>query len=163
MKTACYETFTGPGRICIARWHPRGTPKGFRCFKALAPGDWFKKVERKEFLARYAEEILGVLDPQQTYDKLVELADGTEPVLLCWEYPPFGPAATGHFCHRVLVAKWFKRTLGIVVPEVSWPELVKAEQEMAAALGQVREAEARLGLPPMSMKELRARARRLAL
>ncbi|EDP8947924.1 hypothetical protein IDN71_003483 [Salmonella enterica] len=33
-----------------------------------------------------------------------------EPVLLCWEKP-------GEFCHRQLVARWFRRELGIAVEE----------------------------------------------
>lgn len=116
-----------------ARWHPRGTPKAFGCFKALAPGDWFKSLANKEYSTRHNNEVLGDLDPQETYDKLVELAAGAEPVLLCWEYPPF----PGHrCCHRQLVAAWFQRTLGIVVPEISWPELVTAETESEVALAE---------------------------
>ncbi|EDW8799046.1 TPA: hypothetical protein G8N45_002632 [Salmonella enterica] len=33
-----------------------------------------------------------------------------EPVLMCWEKP-------GEFCHRQLVARWFRRELGISVEE----------------------------------------------
>lgn len=40
----------------------------------------------------------------------MHLLAGCEPVLLCWEPP-------GESCHRQLVARWFRKELGIAVEE----------------------------------------------
>lgn len=115
IRTASFFTYKGPGRISIARYAPRGTPAGFRAFKALAPGDWFNKVTWDEYVPRYNAEILGRLEPKETLAKLQELAgEGNIPTLLCWEKPPIVP---GNECHRRLVADWFQQRLGIDVPE----------------------------------------------
>ncbi|MBW7996799.1 MAG: DUF488 domain-containing protein [Candidatus Glassbacteria bacterium] len=42
------------------------------------------------------------------------MAGGFEPVLLCFEKPPFGD---DNWCHRRMVAEWLSDTLGIEVPE----------------------------------------------
>jgi hypothetical protein len=118
MKTSCFTVFQGPGRICIARYAPRGTPAGFRMFKALAPGSWFNKVPEEEYRRRYFGEILGPLDARQVLTELETLAEGAEPVLLCWEKPPLTPK---NWCHRTMVAEWLKDQLGIEVPELVLP------------------------------------------
>lgn len=115
VRTASFSTYKGPGRISIARWAPRGTPKGYKMFQALAPGVWFNKVSWDEYIIRYNTEILAPLDPKETLTKLQELAgEGNVPTLLCWEKPPIVP---GNECHRRLVADWFQEKLGIEVPE----------------------------------------------
>jgi hypothetical protein len=114
MKTASFRTYTGPGRISIARYAPRNTPAGFRIFKALAPGPWFNSVTGEEYVRRYTVEVLGRLDPQETWDKLRRLAAPHEPVLLCWEVPPF---TADNWCHRRMVAEWFRDSLGHEVAE----------------------------------------------
>jgi hypothetical protein len=114
MRTASFFTYTGPGRISIARYHPRGTPVGFRVYPDLAPGPWFKTVDRVEYERLYALQLAN-LDPHQVLVDLQELAGGAEPVLLCWERPPF--SAT-NFCHRRLVAGWLQEHTGIAVPEL---------------------------------------------
>lgn len=115
MKTACFFEYTGPGRISIARFPPRGTPAGFRVYRALAPGPWFKSVPEDEYRRRYAAQ-LAALDPKKTFTALTELADDAEPVLLCWERKA-DLAAGKVFCHRRIVAEWFSATLGIRVDE----------------------------------------------
>jgi hypothetical protein len=115
MKTASFRTYTGPGRISIARWAPRWTSAGYRVFSALAPGRWFNGVDRATYRQLYDSEILARLDPQRTWDQLHELAAGAEPVLLCWEQPPF---TTENWCHRRIVAEWFKEQLGLEVGEL---------------------------------------------
>ena len=60
--------------------------------------------------------ILTRLDPHQVVADLHRLADPYEPVLLCWERPPFTARV---WCHRRLVAAWLERALGLVVPEVT--------------------------------------------
>ena len=113
MKTASFFTYTGPGRISIARYAPRGTPAGFRQYRALAPDADMLKMSQALYLPRYAA-ILNALDPMQVWDDLHRLAGDQEPVLLCWERPPFTPT---NWCHRRLVADWFARALGVTVPE----------------------------------------------
>jgi hypothetical protein len=122
MLTASFRTYTGPGRISIARWTPRDYPPGYRVFSALAPGAWAKIptgngrtrwIDTEGFLAGYACQ-LAALDPRSTWDRLHQLAAPHEPVLLCWEAPPF---TEQNWCHRRLVAAWFKQTLGYEVAE----------------------------------------------
>lgn len=115
MKTASFFEYDGPGRISIARFPPRGTKAGFRAFRALAPGPWFKSVDEAEYRRRYARQ-LDALDPRRTFDDLVALADGAEPVLLCWERKA-DLAAGRTFCHRRIVAEWFRERLGAAVDE----------------------------------------------
>ena len=113
MKTTSFFTYTGPGRISIARYAPRGTPAGFRQYRALAPDADMLKMSQALYVPRYAA-ILNALDPLQVWDDLHRLAGDQEPVLLCWERPPF---TASNWCHRRLVADWFERALGVTVPE----------------------------------------------
>jgi hypothetical protein len=115
LKTASFYTYTGPGRVSIARFPPRGAPGGFRIFKALAPGAWFNKVARPEYERLYAEQ-LAVLDARTVVDQIALMHPHNEAVLLCYERPPF--TAT-NWCHRRLVAEWIERELGIEVPELT--------------------------------------------
>lgn len=136
MKTASFQTYKGPGRVSIARYAPRNTPAGYRQFKALAPGPWFNSVTREEYEARFAMEILGPLDPQKTLEDIQKLANGAEPVLLCWEKPPF---TESNWCHRRIVADWFKNRLGVEVPELGYETdaatVVPAQQTLVTADG----------------------------
>jgi hypothetical protein len=127
VKTVSFRTYTGPGRISIARWASRRTPAGYRVYSRLAPGPWFNSVGIEEYCHLYGE-ILKKLDPKRVYAELVALV-AEEPVLLCWEVPPFtapqpipqaGLTMIGrsNWCHRRIVAAWFKQTLGIDVPEL---------------------------------------------
>ena len=63
----------------------------------------------------YFAEILGSLDPVNVLEDLERLADGHEPVLLCFERPPF---SASNWCHRRMVADWFAETLQLEVPEI---------------------------------------------
>ena len=114
MKTSCFFVHQGPGRISIARFAPRGTPRGYREFRSLAPGEWFKTASQAHYRDLYFGEVLARLDPQRTYDQLHELAAGAEPVLVCWEKPPL---TARNWCHRRMVALWFLNELGVEVPE----------------------------------------------
>jgi hypothetical protein len=114
MKTAAFATYTGPGRISIARFAPRNTPAGFRIYKPLAPGKWFNSVPEDVYRELYFDQ-LALLDSTAVVAKLHELAAGAEPVLLCYEKPPFHAS---NWCHRRMVAEWLKTELGLIVPEV---------------------------------------------
>lgn len=109
MKTGCFFTATGPGRISIARYAPpkfRSLPR----FPALAPGAWFKSVSQEEYVKRYIAQ-LAQLDAREVWDKLHALVAPHDPILLCWE-------SALKFCHRRLAAEWMYRKLGTRVDEV---------------------------------------------
>lgn len=112
MKTACFFTYRGLGRISIARTAPRNTPAGFRVYRALTPGIWFKEVDWPTYTSLYDEQ-LSQLDPRKVWADLHQIAGGAEPVLLCWER-----LDEGKMCHRHLVADWFQNTLGESVSEL---------------------------------------------
>lgn len=114
MKTASFYTYTGPGRISIARFAPRKTPAGFRMYKPLAPGPWFNSVPEAEYRKLYFAQ-LALLDPLAVVKDLEKLAAGAEPVLLCYERPPFNST---NWCHRTMVAEWLKKESGIEVLEI---------------------------------------------
>lgn len=120
--TASFFTYSGPGRVSIARSCPRRTPKGFRGMRALAPGPWFHSVSTAEYLKRYRAQ-LAALDPQETIDRLSELVEGDRAVLLCWEVNPgdrweVKPADYRPNCHRRIVAEWLAEATGQAVPEL---------------------------------------------
>ena len=121
MKTASWFTPLGPEyqRIGISRGTPRGHPAGYQMFRTLAPGDWFKNIDRAEYEQRFQAEVLDPLNPQRIWDMLQAKANGREPVLLCFERPPF--TAT-NWCHRRLVAAWFERHLEVRVPEFGYED-----------------------------------------
>lgn len=114
MKTASYFTYFGPGRIGITVGTPRRTLAGYRMYRQLAPRRNMLDLPYAPFRDVFLREILNPLDPQKVAKELNELAGGHEPVLLCFERPPF--TAT-NWCHRRIVAEWFRDRLGLDVPE----------------------------------------------
>lgn len=85
--------------------------KGKRVYKKLAPKRWFHDKYKKDgnqafYTKQYYTEVLDKLDAATVYKEL-----GDDAILVCYEPP-------GEFCHRHLVAKWFKDELGIDVKEV---------------------------------------------
>ena len=83
----------------------------FPQYKRLAPS-WSIYSEYKlhggteeRYIERYKAEILGKLSIDKVVDDLYSMtADGTDPVLICYEKP-------GDFCHRHLVAEWLGKDL----------------------------------------------------
>lgn len=116
MKTSCFFTYKGKGGISIARYAPKCFKAG-NYFPALAPGPWFKSVAPIVYVQKYYEEILSELHPEVVWQTLHEMVYPEEPVLLCWEKKT-DPLPRGFFCHRRLVADWFKNRLGKVVEEL---------------------------------------------
>lgn len=96
-----------PGAISISRFAPRY--KRYKSYRPLAPGAWYKTAPIDEYIPLYMD-ILSKLNPQYVYDDLCQLADGAEPILLCYEQP-------NEFCHRRLVSNWLESALGISIPE----------------------------------------------
>ena len=111
MKTSYYARVKpNKNAICISRSMPKWDT--YKRYFPLAPGPWFKSVTQGEYVDKYFNEILLKLDPQKVWDELNELAEGGEPILLCYESP-------NKFCHRRLVAQWFETSLNVKVPELS--------------------------------------------
>ena len=103
-------------RIGISRGAPRGQ-SGYRSYRPLAPGPWFRSVPSAEFCNRYLSQ-LGALDPDRVMRDLSALADGRMAALLCFEQPPPDPA----WCHRSLVSAWLADTLDLQVVEYGYEE-----------------------------------------
>lgn len=114
MLTASWFTHKGPGLIGISRGVPRRTPAGYRLFKQLAPGSWFNSVDKIRYEALYYGEVLGRLDPKETWEKLHALVAPHEPILLCYERPPF---TAENWCHRRMAAEWLQQAIGVEIPE----------------------------------------------
>lgn len=108
-------------RIGISRGTPRGQ-SGFRTYRRLAPGPWFKSVQPGEYLQRFDEEVLAPLDAFQVMEDLTKMTEGRPAVLLCYESAPKIHAGE-LWCHRHLVAAWLERNLGLEVPELDFPGL----------------------------------------
>jgi hypothetical protein len=113
MQTSSYFSYHGHGRIGISMVAPEKHKEGLIMFYDLAPRPWFKGTGFDIYLDKYYQ-MLSDLDPKKTWDRLHELVSPYEPVLLCWESPPFDEL---NFCHRRMVADWFETKLGILVPE----------------------------------------------
>lgn len=100
-------------RIGISRGSPRNH-RGYRMYRALAPGGWFRSLTDEEYVRRYSEEVLAALSPAAVLSDLKALANGAPTVaLLCFEPPFVGP----DFCHRALCSLWLWKTLKLEVPE----------------------------------------------
>ena len=116
MKTASFYSYTGPGRISIARFAPRGMTAGYRIYKPLAPGPWFNSVTEEMYRELYFAQ-LAELDAAAVVAELHSMAAGAEPILLCYESVK-DISAGKTYCHRHMVSEWFKTTLGLDVPEI---------------------------------------------
>ena len=130
MKTSSFFHFNGPGRVSIARSAPRKI-SGYKAFRLLAPGPWFKINDQAQYRDLYFQEILKPLDPQEVHDRLHQLAgEGNEPVLLCWE----ALTTPEDWCHRRMAAEWFEDKLGIEVAEIGPMPKPKPESALQGAL-----------------------------
>jgi len=101
-----------PRLVSISRKPPDWIKAFVPIYKPLCPS-WdlvmdYKsgEINQEEYTIRYYNEILNNLDPARTYQEL-----GENSILLCYEKP-------GKFCHRRIVADWFKKHLNIEVDEL---------------------------------------------
>jgi hypothetical protein len=114
MKTGCLFTATGPGRVVIARFAPRSLATLPR-FPKLAPHPRMIGITDKPTFCRYYfGTVLGRLDAAETWRQLHELVAPHEPILLCYERLE----APVEWCHRTMVAEWFRDQLGYDVTEL---------------------------------------------
>jgi len=74
------------------------------------------KIDKDQYTKEYHEKVLNLLDADVIYAYLTSIYN-EEVTLLCWEKP-------GQFCHRNLVAKWFKDQLDIDITELGQDEVV---------------------------------------
>jgi hypothetical protein len=98
-------------RIGISRGVPR-RQSGYRMYRRLAPGSYFKSVGVSEYRERYMAA-LALFDPEAVLADINAISDGRIPVLLCFEPPD----ADAPWCHRGYVSAWFHDTLGLEVCE----------------------------------------------
>ncbi len=120
--TASWSTLLPPSyaRIGISRGLPR-RQRGFRVFRCLAPGPWFRIADEAEF-SRFYEEQLAALDPLAIAQQLSAMIGGRAAVaLLCFERP--GP---GQWCHRSLTAAWLSSAIGEPIPEYGFEHLAQS-------------------------------------
>lgn len=72
------------------------------------------------YTRRFREEVLLRADARKLYDEEIEhyvkVAGRAKAVLLCYESPE-------KFCHRHLVAQWFKEQIGLDVTEIGKEEM----------------------------------------
>ena len=117
MKTSSYFYYSGPGRIGITVGTPRRVPAGYRMYRPLAPTRPMLKLGYAQYRRQYFETILGKLEAKAEWKKLHDLVLGHEPVLLCFEKPPL---SVKNWCHRRMIAEWFRLELGEEVPEIGY-------------------------------------------
>jgi len=118
MKTASwFNAGSMAGRVGISLGVPRrGVIGGYRLFRQLAPTREMLQWPRQAYEGRFFA-MLGEMSPRKVWDQLHEMTGGNEPVLMCFENPPFTEA---NWCHRRMVAQWFEATLGERVPELNY-------------------------------------------
>lgn len=85
-------------------------------YKKLAPKykffmEWKENKDNNFYIEHFNSEVLDTLNAQDVFNKLKELSQGRDCVLLCYEKP-------GDFCHRHLVADWLSEKLNIEVVEL---------------------------------------------
>lgn len=93
-------------------------PEGYTglMYKKLAPPsalitEYKKKKDENSYIRKYTEQVLSTLNPYTVLKELNTLVPGESKkiALVCYEKP-------GDFCHRNLVARWF-RNINIPVKE----------------------------------------------
>lgn len=87
-------------------------------YKKLAPKygffmKWKETQDNNFYIEHFNSEVLDTLNAAQIYSELEQLSKTKDCVLLCYEKP-------SNFCHRHLVANWFKEKLNISVEEYEY-------------------------------------------
>ena len=116
IMTGCWFSKLDPQTYCvigISRGVPRGL-SGYKRYRKLNPGPWFKSVTAELYRTLYFDEILAPLDPETVVGDIHMMSDGRLAVLACWE--PSTP--TSSWCHRGLVSAWLHDRVGLEVYEL---------------------------------------------
>lgn len=114
MRTSSYFTYFGAGRIGISRGMPASMKGKFPVNLNFAPTWAMLKMNTNDYLTEF-DKILSRLDAEEELEKMIKMTGCPDPVLLCYEKPPF---TESNWCHRRIVAGWFEEKLGIIVPEI---------------------------------------------
>ena len=80
-------------------------------YKRFIYDNYIQSGDEENYSKDYYQFVLDRLNPEQVIKELNNLSGGKDVVLLCYEKPY-------KFCHRHLVAKWFKTELNIEVEEL---------------------------------------------
>ena len=100
-------------RIGISRGTPRNMKAGFRVYRELAPGNYFKSATIYNYRDQYMAGLLA-MDPIAVRDRILGLqGDAEHCALLCYEHPQ----KEDDWCHRGYVAAWLFDNLKEVVCE----------------------------------------------
>lgn len=108
MRTGCFTTYHGPGRVMLAK--PAGdVPRGYR----LAPQPFYLGTKRPSSAAIWSQ--LALADANAVWRWLHALTQPYEPVL-CSASP------AGIESYRVLLAEWLSAHTGELITELEDPE-----------------------------------------
>ena len=122
MKTGSIFTARGPGVIAISLKLPKHLDGKLKRFERLAPLSFMLRMEKTRYCRTYFGRVLHDLDPLETWNRLHDLTDGHEPIICCYERPPW---TEKNWCHRRMVAAWFRDKLGEVVDEIASPAVAQ--------------------------------------
>lgn len=82
--------------------------------KKLAPTYNMLKLQRAEYTPKF-HNILAKLDANSIKQELLEIGEGADVAILCYEKP-------ADFCHRHLVATWLNENCEMPTPVTEWTE-----------------------------------------
>ena len=97
---ANYRNFSSEDAVSVARWAPSNFTTGSTCPDLYPPADLLRdykngQVSEEEYIRRYKQDVLAKLNPVTMYKAL------DRKILLCFE-------KKGSFCHRNIIAEWFR-------------------------------------------------------
>ena len=92
----------------------------YESYLSLAPTKNMLKMDREGYTVTF-DKILSALDPVKVYAQLVNLSQGKDIALLCYE-------KDRDVCHRRMVAEWLEKKLQINIKEVVFRNVVKKEK-----------------------------------
>jgi hypothetical protein len=119
MRTGCIFSARGKGVIAISLKLPRHLDCKLKRYPALAPRGYMLRFDKPRYCRHYFGRVLADLDPQRVWDELHEIADGTEPIICCYERAPL---IGDNWCHQSMAAAWFRDRLGEEVLELEPPQ-----------------------------------------
>lgn len=115
MRTSYFARYKGDNGVSICRL----TPSWYigHEYRDLSPKYWMLSkyqdgtIDEDEYTRLFYRHVLSKLDASKVYSELRSMVGSDDIVLLCYEEPD-------KFCHRYIVAEWFKRELGIDILEL---------------------------------------------
>ena len=130
MKTGFFRQLKNnqiPGVVSISL-EPSGNNFVLFEYKSLCP-NWklsekfnSKKINEDFFYNEFYEQ-LNQLSPKETYENILTLVKGNEPILMTH-------GNKSKFCHRHIVAEWFTTNLGIQIEEYKTGKVLRKKGYM---------------------------------